>query len=654
MRTNESIFLLKLILSHLYIGENSVTDKKNKKLELEKSVEPKGNTEARSTTKNSPLKLKSISNKTTLVQSSTSSRKLSSSQKVERLSSVITNLSKPVDSETGGDSTASVTKLQTKVLPKSTSETNGSIKLSKKLLKSTPEVGSQTGNATRLTKRLLKPTTQQASTVLLKTGSKTKTLLRKSKVLTRSDEMGTRKTLKLSRKLTSNLSLTNCSTGTTGKVLLPHTQKGDFAVGKNPEVIDPNAKKILIVDDEVSILKVLSHIFKKHGYYADTANTVQKATALLESQQFDLVITDIKLANDGNGLEILNLVKKMYPNIPVVIITGYATIKLTIEALKQNAFDLVTKPFKMDQLLEVIENALSHEQSIDIDKLLNQDMKLHFGTIVGEDEKMKKIYSVIKRVAKTDATILIEGESGTGKPLFAKIVHYCSKRAESPFITISGNLLSQDHISAGLIDKMAIKANGGTLFIQDIHLINKKIQDSLLKILTTKKALSSSGEEIQVNIRLFVSSVKSLKEMQKKGEFSKELYFRMCAFSLNIPALREHIDDIPLIWNYLSAQNAEETNSQETIITKDALVSIINYPWPENVREMKSVLEEAIQNSDKVTISNHDLPDKIRESRNLSNSKTKMNHVGKVARQFLQQQVNNKMNNKNTSLRIKR
>jgi len=627
-----------------------VTDNTKKELEPGKVVEPKVNKEEPSSTKRSPLKLKPISSKTASGEPTPAPVKLSNSQKMVKLNSETTSASKTEDSKPSETTPTTATKLRKKVLLKPNSETQNTTKLTKKLLKK----GDSTENSTSQTKILLKSNTSQTAKVLLKTGSNTKTLLRKSKILTRSEDMGTKNTLKLSRKLTTNLSMATGSTGSTGKVLLPHTQKGDFSSGNNLEIIDPNAKKILIVDDETSILKVLSHIFKKHGYYTKTANTIQKATDLLEAQKFDLVITDIKLANDESGLEVLSLSKKMYPNTPVVIITGYATIKLTIEALKKNAFDLVTKPFKMDQLLEVIENALKHEQTIDIEKLLNQDMKLHFGTVVGEDEKMKKIYSVIKRVAKTDATILIEGEAGTGKPLFAKIVHYCSKRAESPFITVSGSLLSQDHISARLIDKMAIKANGGTLFIKDIHLINKNIQESLLRILTTKKAFSASGEEVQINTRLFVSTVKSLKEMQKNGEFSKELYFRMCAFSLNIPALREHIDDIPLTWNYLSTQIAEETNEEAPIITKEALLSIINYPWPENVREMKSVIKEAIANSDKVTITKQDLPERIRESKVLVNSETQKNHVGKVARQFLQLQVNNKMNNKNTSLRIKR
>ncbi|MCK5834996.1 MAG: sigma-54-dependent Fis family transcriptional regulator [Lentisphaeria bacterium] len=608
-----------------------MTDINKKKLILGKAVKPTLDTEVSTKTRfNSPLKLKPAT----------------------RLSSQITSLSRKVVEET----------TRVSLTPEVSDETTSSAtspapveKPVKKLLKIKSAEGDQTGESTRLTKTLLKPTTHKTSKLLLKTGTQTKTLLKGTKLLTKSVNTSTHKTLKLSRKLTTTLSKTGHETGTTSKILLPHTQKGNFSsTTLNQEIIDPNAKKILIIDDEVSILKVLSHIFKKHGYFTATASTIGKATSLLESQDFDLVITDIKLSNEESGLELLRYVKKEYPTIPVVIITGYATIKLTIEALKQNAFDLVTKPFKMDQLIEVIENALRHEQNINIDALLNQDMKLHFGIIVGEDEKMKKIYSVIKRVAKTDATILIEGEAGTGKPLFAKIVHYCSKRSEEPFITVSGNLLAQKHISAGLIDKMAIKANGGTLFIQDIHLINPVIQESLFKILTTKKALTSSGEEIQVNIRLFASSVKSLKEMQKLGQFSKELYFRMCAFSLNIPALRDHIDDIPLTWNYLTSQYTEENNLPDIGIDNDALISITSYAWPVNVREMKEAIVESIENSDNITITKDDLPEKIRETKTLSASETKANHIGKVAREFLQQQVNHKLQTKNTSLRIKR
>ncbi len=503
------------------------------------------------------------------------------------------------------------------------------------------------GETTKTCKILLKSTKTKT---LLKAGSSSNTdtgrILLKVK-----DVKDKKKTITLSRKIQGN-------TENGSKILLRHTELGNVSRLKdkteNTSLVESDAKKILIVDDELSILKVLSHIFKKQGYITETANSEENALKILKKQTFDLVISDIRLGDSRDGLDLLKEVKKLQPNTPVVIITGYASVKVAIKALKDGAFDLVTKPFKMDQLTEVVENAINHGAGMSVDKMLNQDMSLHFGTIVGEDPKMQHIYSVIKRIAKTDATVLIQGEKGTGKALFAQIIHFCSRRAEKPFITVSGQLLSQDHISPTLIGQLAIKANGGTLFFSDLHLASKEAQDALLNLLTTKTAsLSNSSEEVKVDIRFLASTAKPLKDLQKSGLFSKNLYFRMCAFSLDIPSLRERISDIPLVWNYLSMKYSESTGAKELIITEEALTSIINYPWPGNINEMKTTVEKVIENCIGDQIEKKDLPESIKLSTVVAVSDTQASVIGQAARKYLQQQVSSKLHTENTSLRIR-
>ncbi len=554
-------------------------------------------------------------------------------------------------------------------------KTATTLKLSKPkvLLKAVPkspttnESNSTEGNGEKLTwtqklkrsKLLQKGETTNTSKILLKS-TKTKTLLKRggtsstqtSKILLKvKDGKDTKKTITLSRKLES-------VTESGSKILLRHTELGNVSRFKNKteniSLEDSDAKKILIVDDELSILKVLSHIFKKQGYITETANSEPSALVALKKQTFDLVISDIRLGDSRDGLDLLKECKLIQPNTPVVIITGYASVKVAIKALKDGAFDLVTKPFKMDQLTEVVENAINHGAGMSIEKMLSQDMSLHFGTIVGEDPKMQHIYSVIKRIAKTDATVLIQGEKGTGKALFAQIIHYCSRRAEKPFITVSGKLLSQAHISPTLIDQLAIKANGGTLFFNDLHLATKEAQASLLNLLTTKVASpSSSGEKVKVDIRFLASTAKPLKELQKSGQFSKNLYFRMCAFTLDIPSLRERITDIPLVWNYLNMKHAESSGIAEVVITEEALTAIINYPWPGNINEMKNTIESVVHNCINHQVEKKDLPESIRLSKVVAVSDTQASVIGQAARKYLQQQVSSKLHTENTSLRIR-
>lgn len=496
-------------------------------------------------------------------------------------------------------------------------------------------------------------TKNTATRVIL--SSKPKEGITKLTPSTNSTQSGTKVT-KLQRSVLSSTKLTKKSVtkdtqSGTQKVLLRNSANSTaFGLGYNAQAfqnMDPDAKKILLVDDEVSILKVLSHIFRKQGYAPITANTAEQAIDLLAKHEFDLVISDLRLGSDMDGLDLLNQVKLHYPTIPVLIITGYASVKIAIQALKNGAFDLVTKPFKMDQLSEVVENALTHSGGYNIEKIVKQDLKLHFGLIVGEDEKMKNIYNLVKRISKTDATVLVQGEPGTETNEFAKIVHHCSRRNEQPFIKLSGSLVSQEHVNSSIIYNMAQKANGGTLYLQDLELFPADAQQILLDLITSK----TTNDDIPIDIRLVVSSSTPLKNALSTGAFSKDLYYKMCAFSLDLPPLRQRIEDIPLLINYFCYKLSEETGEEEAIVTDQAINILLNYSWPGNIDELQSTIRKAAMNCKDNTIQVEDIDEEVRN--NSGNSSGKKSVIGQAARKYLQQQVSKKSHTENISLKIK-
>ncbi len=463
---------------------------------------------------------------------------------------------------------------------------------------------------------------------------------------------------KVLTKLTTKTS-ESAITGATQKVMLRNTGTNTIAgttagrLFNNFNDIDPETKKILIVDDEISILKVLSHIFRKQGYAPFTCTSAEQALEFMKDHEFDLLITDLRLRTQMDGLDLLREVKQKHADVPVVIITGYASVKIAIQALKQGAFDLVTKPFKMDQLAEVVENALTHSGRYSIDKMANKDLKLHFGMIVGEDDKMKNIYTLVKRISKTDATILVQGEAGTETDQFAQIIHHCSRRAEKPFIKLSGKLLSQEHVNASLISRMAVQAHTGTLYIQDINLLDSDAQQALLQVLTTKKAVvnTQTGEEIAIDIRLVSSTAQPLKELISANGFSKDLYYRMCAFTIDLPPVRHRVEDIPLFINYFCYRYSDE-NDREVHFSDKAMNIMLNYSWPGNVAELEDETLNAIESSKEDLIEVECISEKVR-LKSGSGTVDKQSVVGKAARKYLQQQVMTKSKSETVSIKIK-
>ncbi|MGL4854272.1 MAG: sigma-54-dependent transcriptional regulator [Lentisphaeria bacterium] len=440
---------------------------------------------------------------------------------------------------------------------------------------------------------------------------------------------------------TNNMSLPTSKV----KLVGPVTGKSNTS-SSTLEPIDPDAKKILIVDDELSILKVLEHIFRTNGYIPSTCSSGEEALEMMKHTKFNLVITDLRLSDQMDGLDLMHAIKPKYPNVPIVIITGYASVKIAIQALKEGAFDLVTKPFRMEQLIEVVKNAIDFNDGHSIDKIVSQDVKLHFGLIIGEDPKMKNIYNLVKRIAKTDATILINGEPGTEKDTLATIVQFCSRRSDLPFIKLNCKLLSQPHVDISLIGNIAIKANNGTLYLQNIHLLSLEGQQEVFRLLNEQ-----SFQGNQLNFRFITSTEIPLKKLLETQNFSRELYYKMCAFTIDLPPLRQRVEDIPLLINYYIFKHSEEKGI-DLKISDEAMNILLNYSWPNNTEELEKVFIESCEACKNNIINPEDLPKSL-SSNNNTTSINKNNMVGKAAREYLQQQVSSKSQTENIALKIR-
>ncbi len=515
----------------------------------------------------------------------------------------------------------------------------------------------QKSETTSKAKKLLKPTTT------IKNDSQVTKLLKKSSILPLSN--GKKKVLLKANSDTSGTSATNVTkstkkllkrantSATNHTVLLKNTSNitiGNSFFDTINRKVDPKSdvKRIMLVDDELSILKVLSHILTKQGFSPYVCNSGESALSAIPTVTPSLIISDLKLGATMDGLQFLKEVKLSYPDIPVVIVTGYASIKVVIQALKDGAFDLLTKPFKMDQLADVIENALDHQNGYNINTIAKQDMKLHFGSIIGENEAMQKVYTLIKRISKTDATILINGEKGCQKNELAEIVHFCSRRAGNPFVKVDAKLLAQEHVHASIIGNMALKANEGTLYIKDLEFLPMDAQELLLEIITNKEF---NGNKL--DLRIMASTATPLKDLIVKQEFSKGLYYRLCAFTLDIPPLRKRVEDIPLLVNYFCFNFAEETE-RELEFSDQSMNVLLNHTWDTaNVDELNDLLREVAMSTEENLITLEMIPEEIVRSANSSSSSVKKESVGKIAREFLKKQVSAKTNNNHGSLKIK-
>lgn len=368
--------------------------------------------------------------------------------------------------------------------------------------------------------------------------------------------------------------------------------------------------KILVIDDDPSIRNMLAIVLKKTGYDVTCTDSGKTSLEKLKKESFDLIISDIKMP-DINGIDLLKKIKSITPEIPVIMITAYASANDAVEAMKLGAEDYVTKPFNLDELKIIIDRAIYktniEKENIELKSRLTDKEK--FENIVGKNQKMLDIFEMIDNISHTDSSILISGESGTGKELIARAIHNKSGRSGGKFISINCGALPENLLESELFghtkgaftdaykDKQGLfeVAHNGTLFLDEISEMSQKMQVKLLRALQERKIRRVGGnEEMEVDARIISATNKDLAETMKTGEFRSDLFYRLNVISINLPPLRERRDDIPLLVKYFLKIFNEKFNRDIEGVEKDVLELFNSYPWPGNIRELENVVERAV------------------------------------------------------------
>jgi len=381
---------------------------------------------------------------------------------------------------------------------------------------------------------------------------------------------------------------------------------------------------ILIVDDEKNYLVVLEALLGPEGYETITVDNAQDALDLIRESDLDLVITDMKMPG-MNGMELLDEFKKIKPELPVIMMTAYGTIEMAVEAMKKQAFDYITKPFKNEELKLTIKKALQNYRLIKENRLLSEALsdRYRYGNIIGKSKPMLEIFDLIGKVAQSKASVLITGPSGTGKELIAKAIHYNSNRKDRPFISINCGALTETlleselfgHEKGAFTGAVAMKkgrfelADTGTLFLDEVGEMTPSLQVKLLRVLQEMEFERVGGTRtIKVGVRVLSASNRDLKEDIDNGLFREDLFYRLNVMNIDVPPLCERLNDIPLLVKHFIEKYVNEEEQTKIELDSEVWKGFYNYNWPGNVRELENVIERAVVlNSDGV-IRLEDLP----------------------------------------------
>jgi len=386
----------------------------------------------------------------------------------------------------------------------------------------------------------------------------------------------------------------------------------------------PPAARILVVDDEFSVRDSLSNWFRKDGHQVRAVGNATEALRALQDERVDVALLDIKMPG-MDGIELQEHIHRIDPKIAVIMITAFASVETAVRALKQGAFDYVTKPIDPDELSHLVRRALEQRRlerentqlRDSIDELVAVD------TIVGDSPSMHKVLELVRHVAKTDATVLVRGDSGTGKELIARAVHANSRRRYFPIVPVNCGALPDGLLESELFghEKGAFTgaqhrrkgkiemADGGTLFLDEVGAIPPKMQVDLLRVLESKELTRVGGSRpVSVDFRVICATNEDLEKLVKRGTVREDFYFRVNVFTIEIPPLRERREDIPLLARHFVERFARQTDKRITGISAEAMDLLVAYDWPGNVRELSNAIERAIVVGTAPTIRPDDLP----------------------------------------------
>jgi DNA-binding NtrC family response regulator len=372
-----------------------------------------------------------------------------------------------------------------------------------------------------------------------------------------------------------------------------------------------NAGTILIADDEPNIRRVLEAVLGKEDYDVIVAENGRKALdAVSTNANIDVLISDL-IMPDMNGVELLEAARQINPSISVIMITGHGTIKSAVDAMRLGAFDYITKPFDMDELKVIVRRAFERRHLINENLDLRQQLKSRykFDNIIGASSTMQEIFRMVERVANSRASVLIRGESGTGKELIARALHFNSNRAQNPFVPVVCVALSEQLLESELFghEKGSFTgavgqkpgrfemAHTGTLFLDEIGDIPGTVQMKLLRVLQEREFERVGGlKTIKVDVRLVTATNQNLETAVKEGKFREDLFYRLQVVQINLPPLRERLDDVPLLVEHFINKYAKENGKVIKYASPEALEIMMNYQWPGNVRQLENTIERAI------------------------------------------------------------
>jgi two-component system response regulator PilR (NtrC family) len=387
------------------------------------------------------------------------------------------------------------------------------------------------------------------------------------------------------------------------------------------------SEQILVVDDESSMRRMIEILLSQEGYETFCAESAEQALAALSTRAFDLIISDIRMPG-LSGMDLLKRLKAEDSQAEVILMTAYASTESAIEAIKLGAFDYVTKPFQVDELVNIVRHALEKKSLREENVLLRAELsqKERFGEIVGGNPRMRQVYALIERIAPATSSVLIQGESGTGKELVARAIHQRSPRSRRPFVAVNcgglpETLLESElfgHAKGAFTGAYATKkglfdmASGGTIFLDEVAEMSPAMQVKLLRALQERRIRPvGSDEDHPVDTRVLAATNQDLQRLIHEKRFREDLYYRINVISLVLPPLRERREDIPLLARYFLEKYAASWGRPVPTLSREALKAMERYAWPGNVRELENAMERAMALSQNDRIEAHSLPDEV-------------------------------------------
>jgi two-component system, NtrC family, response regulator PilR len=369
-------------------------------------------------------------------------------------------------------------------------------------------------------------------------------------------------------------------------------------------------EKILVVDDEKSLREVLSIMLKRAGYAVTEAADGEEAIGHVGKDIFDLVITDLRMPK-ADGMAVLKAVKSTSPGTVVLVITAFATADSAVEAMKQGAYDYLTKPFQVDEVQLIIRNALEKRRLSTENVLLKREMasQASFAQIIGESEAMQKVFEVVRKVADAKSNVLICGESGTGKELVARAIHYNSARSVQPFVAMNCSAVPETlleselfgHMKGSFTGAVANKAglfevaNGGTIFLDEIGDTTPTIQVKLLRVIQEREFRRVGGnQDVKVDVRVVAATNRDLEKAVADGSFREDLYYRLDVIPIRLPPLRLRTGDIPLLVKHFLEKYSKESGKPSPTLTQEAMHVLLRHEWRGNVRELENLIERVV------------------------------------------------------------